>query len=142
MPPASRTFSGLDRRVAAATSMLGELSSIEAVELSEGLSALARRKKLKSGEDLAARARHELSKAKFALPSEPSPARRSSLARCGFDHSQLIVQTLCDSVEGADEELAVRCFREAVKHKKLDDSIMPDRHAVALIKQHLAQGRE
>ena len=51
----------------------------------------------------------------------------------------------CMAIDGfvvTDEELAVKCFREAVKHKKLDDSIMPDRHAVALIKQHLARPRE
>ena len=35
----------------------------------------------------------------------------------------------------------MKCFREAVKCKKLDDSIVLDQHAVTLIKQHLGRAR-
>ena len=136
----SRTFSSMSRRVAAARAEL-ELFGVDDDELAGGLAALSKRKKLKKAEDLAARARHELNKARYALPSEASPARCSRLARCGFDHSQLIVETLRNSVKGADEEIAMKCFREAVKCKKLDDSIVLDQHAVTLIKQHLGRAR-
>ena len=99
----SRTFSSMSRRVAAARAEL-ELFGVDDDEFAGGLAALSKRKKLKKAEDLAARARHELNKARYALPSEASPARCSRLARCGFDHSQLIVETLRNSVKGADEE--------------------------------------
>jgi hypothetical protein len=138
--PSSRTFSSMSRRVSAARAEL-ELSGVDDDELVGGLAALSKRKKLKKAEDLAARARHELNKARYALPCLSSPARCSRLARCGFDHSQLIVETLRNSVKGADEELAMKCFREAVKCKKLDDSIVLDQHAVTLIKQHLGRAR-
>lgn len=138
--PSSRTFSSMSRRVSAARAEL-ELSGVDDDELVGGLAALSKRKKLKKAEDLAARARHELNKARYALPCLSSPARCSRLARCGFDHSQLIVETLRNSVKGADEELAMKCFREAVKCKKLDESIVLDQHAVTLIKQHLGRAR-
>jgi len=89
-------------------------------------------------QDLNAACRKELGKAAFALPSVPSPVLRASLARNGFDHSDLIFAILRSQVPAhASDSLIRHKFRDAIAAKKLDSSVCPDRLAIKLVKEHL-----
>jgi hypothetical protein len=155
---AGRTFSiARNRAVAVAPQLESRLGShVKPPILVSALTALAQRAPAakRSPEALLSRATKEYLKVKFAAPDAPAPTILTLLCHHGFDHRKAVLERVramlcsalppgaldsCGGMHGNDrafERVVREKVREAIKAKKRDSRLHPDRVALELLRQH------